>query len=367
MPAEVLSRRALNRALLGRQGLLRREPVGALEMAEQLVGLQAQEPEHPYIGLWARIEGFRPAQLATYLTGRAVVRAALMRATIHLVSARDCLRLQPRTMDVLGRAFGSQFKRDVGAIDRDELVELVREELRRGPRTRAELAAVLGERWPQADRSVLGLAATYWNPLVQVPPRGVWGEKGAARWSLTEDWLERPGEEAISVPDLVRRYLAAFGPASVADMRTWSGLTGLRAAFGEIRDELRTFSDESGRELFDISDGALPDADTPAPVRLLPHYDNVSLAHEDRSRILETATWYGPHGRGGGFVGPILVDGFYRAFWALEAHGEAAAIKVVDYEARPADPPDARDEIVREGERLLAMLAPAAEARVRFA
>lgn len=367
MAAEVLTRRALNRALLARQRLLGRSDGGAVDVIERLVGLQAQEPEHPYVGLWARIEGFRPDHLAGLIESRSAVRAILMRGTIHLVSAGDCLRIQPRTMDVLDRGFGSQFKRQVADVDRGEFVELCRAALEGGARTRAELAAVANARWPGIDRSPLGLAATYWIPLVQVPPRGLWGRKGGASWALTEEWLSRPHEEPIPVADLVRRYLAAFGPASVADMRTWSGLTGLRAAFDEIRDELRTFRDESGRELFDVADGALPDPATPAPVRFLPHYDNVSLSHDDRSRILETPKWYGPNERGGAFVGPVLVDGFYRAFWALRGEGEEARIEVLEHEFRRDDPPGAREEIVAEGERLLSMLAPEGRGSVRFA
>lgn len=366
MTPQVLTRRALNRALLERQGLLRRSRAKPIEIVEQLVGLQAQEPENPYVGLWARIEGFRPADLATVIEQREAVRAILMRGTIHLVSDRDCLRIQPRTMDVLDRGFGSRFKRQIAEADRDELVAVARFELAEGARTRAEMATALADRWSQVDRTALGLAATYWIPLVQVPPRGVWGMKGGARWALTEEWLGRPLEKPISVPALVRRYLAAFGPASVADMRTWSGLTCLRAAFDEIREELRTFRDESGRELFDVGDGALPDPDTPAPVRFLPVFDNVSLSHADRSRILETATPFGQFERGGSFVGAILVDGFYRAFWALEGEGEQAQIRVVDYEPRRDDRPGTRDEIAAEGEGLLAMIVPEAAPAVRF-
>ena len=327
--------------------------------------MQAQEPENPYVGLWSRIEGFRPEHLATPIESREAVRAILMRGTIHLVTDRDCLRIQPRTMDVLDRGFGSRFKRQIAEPDRGELVATARSALAEGARTRAELATALAERWPEVDRTALGLAATYWIPLVQVPPRGVWGKRGGARWALTETWLGRAHDEPLPVSELVRRYLGAFGPASVADMRTWSGLTGLRAAFDEIREELRTFQDESGRELFDLAAGALPDPETPAPVRFLPVYDNVSLSHADRSRILETATPFGPFARGGAFVGAVLVDGFYRAFWALEGEGEAAAIRVA-YEPRRGDPPGTHEEIVAEGERLLAMIAPEARPSVRF-
>jgi Winged helix DNA-binding domain len=313
-----LSRRELNRALLARQGLLERTAGTALETIERLVGLQAQEPPNPYVALWARLEGFRPEELSELIESRGAIRAQLMRATIHLVSARDALALHPIALPVLARAFRGSWTRRAAGVDVAEVVAAGRELLSDGPLTRAELAAALAPRWPDADAGALAQAVTYHTALVQVPPRGLWKRSGAARWERTEAWLGAELDGAASVDAIVLRYLAAFGPASTADVRTWSGFTGLRAVLERLRPQLVTFSDAGGRELFDVPGAPLPDPATPAPVRFLPEYDNVLLAHADRSRMLlglgPGQPW--PSGR---WIGTLLVDGFYRAYWKIEA------------------------------------------------
>jgi hypothetical protein len=276
-----------------------------------------------------------------------------MRATIHLVSADDALKLHPLTAPVLARAFTSPFAKALGGADVGAIVAAGRELLAAAPRTRAELASLLGPRWPEADPAALAHAVTFHTALVQVPPRGLWGQGGQARWALTEAWLERSLDGAAALDAVVLRYLAAFGPATVADVRTWSGLTGLRDVLERLRPRLRTFRDERARELFDVPGAPLPDPATPAPPRFLPEYDNVLLSHADRTRIL-ARPWPGP-----GF--PLLVDGFYRATWTLDD-----GTLTISFDRRPDD--GVLAEIAAEGERLLAFLAPDARARrVRFA
>jgi Winged helix DNA-binding domain len=282
----ILSQRALNRALLARQGLLERSAAAPLEMIERLVGMQAQVPSNPYVALWARIEGFRPEQLSELIAARAAVRAQLMRSTIHLVSARDARALHPLALPVLGRTFRSQHLRQLAGADLDEVVGAGRELLAAGPLTRAELAAALAPRWPDADAAALAHAITFHTALVQVTPRGLWGKSGAPRWERTEAWLGSELDGGAPVEDVVLRYLAAFGPATSADVRTWSGFTGLRDVLERLRPRLVTLRDERGRELFDVPGAPLPDAATPAPPRFLPEYDNVLLSHADRSRVL---------------------------------------------------------------------------------
>ena len=367
MGAEALSRRALNRALLERQGLLRRmrEPVKAT--IERLAGMQAQEPPDPYVGLWARLEEFDPAELSDLIASRAVVRASMMRATIHIATASDYLeRIQGLTGDVLMRTYMSQFRRHLdGDRHLAEIAAATRELLLEEPRTRAELAQTLVDRWPEVERQVLGWAATSALAVVQVPPRGLWGQSGQPRFALADEWLGATPRPSPSKRDLALRYLAAFGPASSADIRTWSGITGLREVFEELRPDLRTFRDEEGRELLDVPDGPLPDPLTPAPVRFLPQYDNVSLSHANRERIVGDRSWNGPY-PGGSPRGGILVDGFYRGFWGLEGVGVPSLV-IAGFERSKGDPAGTREEIVAEGEELLRMLAPEAKPSVRFA
>ena len=189
----VLGRRALNRALLARQGLLARWDVDPIEAMERLVGLQAQAPNPPYVGLWTRLEGFRPAELGRLLTEREVVRAPLMRATIHLVSARDCLRLRPVVQPVLERTFAaSAVRRELLGADLAAILDAARTLLAERPRTAADLGGLLGERWPTYDARALGQAVSFLVPLVQVPPRGVWGASGPAAWTTVEHGSAAP-------------------------------------------------------------------------------------------------------------------------------------------------------------------------------
>ena len=318
MPSETLGTRALNRALLERQMLLRRRALPVAGALERLVGLQAQVPNAPYVGLWSRLERFRPAELGELLVERRAARLVLMRATMHLVTARDALALRPVVADILARRFaGTHFARALEGLDLDEVVAAGRAELEREPRTAAELGRALAERWPDRDPPSLAAAAQYLTPLVQLPPRGVWGRSGRAVLTPAEAWLGRRQARTRRPDETIVRYLGAFGPATVADIRQWSGLTGLREAVERLRPRLRTFRDEQGRELLDVHDGPLPDPRTPAPPRFLPDFDNVLLAHADRARIIP------PEHRGeilAQLATPsrvVLVDGFVRARWSV--------------------------------------------------
>jgi hypothetical protein len=361
---ETLSDRALNRALLERQGLLERTRAPALDMLERLVGLQAQVPENPYVALWSRLEGFEPAELSALIAERRAVRAQLMRATIHLVSARDARLLQPLTRGVLAQVFKNAWLARLKGVPPDPVLAAGLELLAERPRTRAELGAALAERWPGADPQALAHAVTFRAALVQVPPRGLWGAKGKPTWALTEGWLATPVEREPDLGAVVLRYLAAFGPARVADIRTWSGVTGLREVVERLRPRLRTYEDERGRELLDVRDGPLPDPETPAPPRFLPEYDNVALSHADRSRLF---AGLGPDGfapHGGGWV---LVDGFHRAHWHVARGRDAATLTIDRFAPRDGDPRETEEAIVAEGRGLLGFIAPAATThRVQF-
>jgi Winged helix DNA-binding domain len=356
----MLGRRALNRALLERQLLLRRTRRPAAEVVEHLVGLQAQEPRDPYVALWTRLEDFDPDELGSLVAGRQVVRSPLMRATIHLVAADDALSLSPLVRPVLERNFwtGSPFGRQVKGVDVEAVLAAGRALLDEQPRTNAQLRAFLAERWPTYDATSLAYAVHHLVPVVQVPPRGVWGQKGLPTWAATESWLGRPLDPAPSIDQVVLRYLAAFGPAGTMDVQAWSGLTRLREVTDRLRPRLRTFRSEAGRELFDLPDAPRPDPDTPAPVRFLPQYDNVLLSHADRGHLSAGAAARWPtddlH------WSPLLVDGFVAGAWRLVRDRKAATLTV-----RPLAPVSGQDQaaLTGEGERLLAVLAPDAEIR----
>jgi hypothetical protein len=363
----ILSRRALNRALLERQMLLRRSKMSAKDAIEHLVGMQAQEPIDPYIGLWTRLDDFRPDDLVELISDRRAVRMGLMRGTVHLVTARDALAVRPVVQQVYERIFLSA-RGDVGAatftsrlagVDMKALVAAGRGLVDESPRTAAELRPLLKKRWPRRDADALAAAVHFLVPLVQVPPRGLWGQSGQARHATLEAWLGKDLRGDGSPDKLVVRYLRAFGPATVADARNWSRLTGLREVFERMRHQLRTFRDESGRELFDVPDGALPDADTPAPPRFLPQYDNVFLGHEDRSRIVRDDFRKSPWIEGN--FGTVLVDGFIAAIWKITRKEGEALLRIES--VAPLGRRD-MDAVAAEGERLLAFTDPDASRAV---
>ncbi|MEV1076923.1 winged helix DNA-binding domain-containing protein [Streptomyces sp. NPDC050211] len=313
--APVLGIRALNRATLDRQLLLRRSPLTALAAVEHLVGLQAQEVKAPYYALAARLDGFRPEELSGLLERREVVRIVTMRSTIHLHTADDSLTLRPLVQPARDREI-NYFRKGLVGVDLDRLAVLARELVEDGPRTMKQLREALSVEWPDADPQSLAVAARCKLPLVQVTPRGMWGRSTQVSLTSVEHWLGRPTEPAASADATVLRYLAAFGPASVKDMQTWCGLTRMRPAFERLRPQLATFRDDNGVELFDLPDAPRPDPDTPAPPRFLPEFDNLLLSHADRTRVVP------PPNRGRTWqvntvYCPFLVDGFLAGVWRI--------------------------------------------------
>ncbi len=356
----ILSTRALNRATLARQWLLERQDRTAVEAIEQLAGLQAQSPLAPYVGLWSRVAGFRTDDLASLLTGREVVRGSMMRATIHLMSARDFLALRPVVHPCLEReiyanpAYGGP---RVAGLDMAAVLEAGRALIEESPRTAVQLRAALGPLWPDREPAVLAHAVRCLLPTVQVPPRGVWGKGGNPCMTTGTSWLGRPLEPAT--PDtLVLRYLAAFGPASVTDLQTWSGLTRLSEVVDRVRPSLRVYTDANGRELFDLADLELPSPDVPAPTRFLPELDNLLLSHADRTRVISAEAQGAWKARLNERLlwGAVLYDGFAAAAWRIERQGKRSA----RLEVRPLSrlTKKASASIIAEGNRLLAFAVP---------
>ncbi|MCD9873249.1 winged helix DNA-binding domain-containing protein [Streptomyces guryensis] len=421
--ATVLGARALNRATLERQLLLRRSPLSVKSAVGHLLGLQAQNVKPPYYALAARLDGFTPEALSRLMADREVVRIVTMRSTIHTHTAADALTLRPLVQPARDREL-TNFRKGLEGVDLDRLAALARDLVEAEPRTMKQLREALQTEWPDADAQSLGIAARCKLPLVQVTPRGLWGRSGQVALTTAEHWLGRgsatrsappaaaapgaasptatapgtasatapaqgaassavtvsaadssavtapaspvtapasytpPVEAAPSSDATVLRYLAAFGPASVKDMQTWAGLTRLRDAFERLRPQLVTFRDENGVELFDLPEAPRPDADTPAPPRFLPEFDNLLLSHADRTRVVP------PEHRGRSWVGnqahcTVLVDGFLAGVWKL-AEG---ALVIEPFgrltKARRAD-------VVDEGMRMLDTMHPGSAYDIRF-
>ncbi|MER6196350.1 winged helix DNA-binding domain-containing protein [Streptomyces sp. NPDC001586] len=341
----VLGTRALNRATLARQLLLSRAEMSAEDAVTHLLGLQAQNVKPPYFQLHARLAGFRAAELAGLMESREVVRMVTMRSTIHTHTAHDALTLRPLVQPARDREV-TYFRKGLVGVDLDRLAERARAFVDSAPRTMAEIREELLREWPEADPQSLSVAARCRLPLVQVTPRGVWGSSGQVRLTTAENWLGRPAGAPQPVDDVVLRYLAAFGPASVKDMQIWAGLTRLREAFERLRPDLAVFRDENGVELFDLPDAPRPDPDTPAPPRFLPEFDNLLLSHADRTRVVAPAlkgrTWTGNQAHC-----TLLVDGFVAGLWKLE--GAVLTVELFDRASK-----EQKEEIVAEGERVIA-------------
>jgi hypothetical protein len=344
-PPATLTTRALNRATLARQHLLERSASDPVELVEQLVGLQAQNPLDPYVALWSRVVAFDPQVVADAIQERRLVRMVVMRGTIHLVTATDAAELRPLVQPVLDAELRRH--RDhaphLDGVDIGPVLDFAATRLATEPATTNDLRAALRDEFPAVDASAAAYACRCLLPLVQVPPRGLWGRSGAVRLTTLDAWVGQRRPPGAAIDDMVLRYIRAFGPSTVADISTWSGLPGMREVVERIRPALIAFRDERGREVVDLEDAPRPDPDEPAPVRFLPEYDNVLLAHQDRTRFGP-----GPHG----FhlhKGTVLVDGEVRSLWH---HDKGGDLVVEADRLRRAD----RDDVDREATGLASLL-----------
>jgi Winged helix DNA-binding domain len=376
MAARVLSQRAVNRALLARQMLLGRTPLPGtgpgrsaqvMRTIEHLVGLQAQAPFPPYYGLHSRLDGFRPDDLAAMITDRSVVRIALMRGTIHLVSARDCLPLRRLVQPVIERGLRSAYGKQLAGVDPAELAAAGRSLVEAEPMTFSQLGHALAARWPAHPPAALAQGVRAFVPLVQVPPRAVWGRAGQSLHASAEHWLGHghaagPPSPRAGSAQLVTRYLGAFGPATVRDVQAWSGLTGLKAMLDELRPSLVTFRDEQGAELFDLPGAPRPGEDAPAPATLVAEFDNLVLSHAERSRVISAEATRRLYTINGVIPGSVLIDGFVAGMWRLARSRGRATVTIELF-----GPARERDALAAEAERVLAFAAPGVTHDVRFA
>lgn len=349
-----VSQRQLGRTLLARQQLLQRTTAPPLDVVQHLVGLQAQVPRDPYLALWSRVEGFTVEQLEELVLDRSVARIVTLRGTVHLMTAEDIIGTRSLFQPLLDQEMArhSQHKDDLAGVDLAPVTRFA-EKLLRQPHSTRQLRAALAQEFPELDSAALALACRNTVPLVQVPPRGLWSNSSQVTYVTAAEWLGRPVDPRPSLEAALMRYLAAFGPATPADMTAWSRLTGMREVAEGMRPQLRTWVDEDGRELFDVPDGEIVDEDVPAPVRFLPEYDNVLLSHADRRRVI-------PEPRPELFdidtmgVGSVLVDGTLQASWHLTRPKEGPA--VVTIRVRNGLPKRQRSQLLAEAERARTLL-----------
>ena len=351
---QTLTRMQLNRATLARQMLLKRETVSAVDAVRRLCGMQAQEPKHPFIGLWTRVEGFRREQLFSALHEREIVRATLMRATLHLMSAADYAALRTALQPALDGAMSAIGSRSQG-LDLEQVLPAARKLFARRPHRFDELRAALSASFPEVNERALGYATRIKLPLVMVPSEDRWAFPPSAQFALAQQWLDEPLSDERSPERLLEGYLAGFGPASAADFATWSGMPGAKRTLEDMRERLAVFHDESGRELFDLPDAPRPAARAPAPARYLPEFDNLMLAHADRTRVLADEHRSVVVTKNLRVRATILCNGFVAGTWTIKRTKTKAALEVSPFAELSQR---TIKQLTSEGESLLAFAEP---------
>lgn len=359
MTRGILSRRDLNRALLARQLLLERQSLPVMDAVTQLVALQSQIPNPPYIGLWTRLTDFQRDNLTRLMDERQIIRAAFLRSTLHLVTRDDHQRFQAVLQPALEKGYRSFHARKAKGLDIDNLVEHARPFLEDDSRSMGDLRGHLLEIEPDIDGDALAYAIRTYLPLVQVPPSGQWGTGSKATYTTAESWFG--AAQPADLRALFERYLAAFGPASVMDFQTWTGITKLKDTVEAWRDDFVLYEDENGKELFDLPDALRPAPDTPAPVRFIPEYDNLLVAHADRTRVIADDDRGYVFLSAARVLGTVLVDGFVAATWKVAVRKKRATLDVSLF--RDVSPDD-RAQIEREAEALVRWIADEADEHI---
>jgi hypothetical protein len=355
MKDHILSRRALNRALLARQMLLAREEISALGAVHRLVGLQAQQANPPFIGLWTRLARFERAELARLIHDREVIRAPLMRATLHLMTAADYLALRGALQPALSAGMRSVLRDRTKTFDIAAITAAASRYFGEQPRTFAELRAALMDVFPSGDERAMGYAARMHLPLVVVPDDSEWAFRSDANFALAESWLGKSPEVDDRPHALVMRYLAAFGPATAADVQAWSALAGIREVLEELRPRLVPFRDDRKRELFDLPEAPRPPEDAPAPARFLPGFDNLILSHADRTRIMADEHRPLVTTKNLLVLPTFLVDGFVAGTWKCSLVKKEARLTVLPFEPLSKV---AKAELALEADKLVRFIEP---------
>lgn len=328
MTSTKLSNRQLNRATLARQMLLQRSDRTPAEAVEFLLGLQSQQTHDPYIGLWTRLRDFTPEMLTQLIVDKTLLRATTMRGTLHLHTVEDMVGIRALVEPFLKSVWTSGFRKRFGDNDKAKVLKAAVKLIDKAPSTAGALGKALKEQFPTADPLSMTTLLQSHETLIQIPPTRIWGSGHAPILTRIEKWLPSVPKPTVTSENLVRRYLAAYGPASIADMQTWCRLTKLSTEFKAIESELVTFESEDGRVLYDLPDAPRPDADTPAPVRFLPLYDNVYLGYDNRRRILSEGTADRVN-MFQDFKPAVLIDGEMNAGWVID-NKKGAAVLVIE-------------------------------------
>jgi hypothetical protein len=364
MVDRILSLRELNRATLARQMLLERETLSVHACIERLVGLQAQLSLPPYVGLWTRLRDFRRDDLARLIENGDVIKATFIRGTLHLCTAEDYLRFRAGLQPMLSQGWSAIVKSRNADFEMDSLLAAARRYIGEKPRTFAEISDMLAELMPGHDVGAMRYAVRTHIPLVQVPITSGWSYPNKPEFTLAETWIGRPIAPENHLRDLIFRYLAAFGPASVTDIQTWSGQSKLKDTIEKLKPGLQRYRDEKRRELFDLPNLSLPAGDGPAPVRFLPEYDNLLLSHSDRRRVIADEHRSKVFLPGLRVRATILVDGFVRGAWKIEKTKNAATLVIEPFDKLTRHD---RTALIEEAERLVRFVeAKAKTFEVRF-
>jgi hypothetical protein len=356
MTAQKLTLNDLNRTLLARQLLTQRADISVLDAVERVVGLQSQIPNPPFIGLWTRIANFQKSDLTRLMDERQIVRCALFRSTLHLITQADHHRFHKVIEPALIKGLRSFHGRNIEGLDIPPLIEAIIPFLDEAPRSMGEIGKFLQKIEPNREPEVLNYVIRTYLPLVQIPPAGTWGVGSKASYVTAKSWLGT-GQSA-DVGALFLRYLAGYGPASVSDFQTWTGMTKLSEAVEALKPRLRVFVDDRGKELYDLPDMPYPAPEMPLPVRFIPEYDNLLIAHADRTRILPEEHRKKVLLTAGRVLSTILVDGFVAGVWKIEINKRQAKLVITPFVTLSIDQQGA---LIAEGERLTRFVADSAE------
>jgi hypothetical protein len=352
-----LSLRELNRTTLARQLLLERATLPAKQGVERLVGLQAQVARPPFVGLWTRLIGFTQKELAHAIEQKRIVKATFIRGTLHILTSEDYLTFRATLQPVLTNALEEVLKGRGATVDVQKMVDAARAFMHAEPRSFAEITALLTGLVPDGDPGGMRYAVRTHLPLIQVPIQKAWSYPGNPRFALAEDWLGQPIPTQEHLPDLVKRYLAAFGPATVNDMQTWSYLPNLQPVFDQLKPDLVQHTDNRGRTLFDLPNLSITTEDATTSVRFLPEFDNILMAHQDRSRIVPNAYRPKVYLPGLRVAATVLIDRFVAGVWTTERVKREATLRIEAFETLS---PRLREQVTEEGERLLRFVEPEA-------
>jgi hypothetical protein len=344
-----LTLRQLNRTYLHRQHLLAASKGTALDMVQHVVALQAQVASPPYFGLAARLHKFAPPDLMALRDKQTVVRTALLRSTLHWVTAADFAWMRPLLQPALEKAWQGFFGARKSGIEVGPLCVKAREILKRGPISLTDLSTELAKEFPHWNQPAMEYGVRTHLPLVQVSPAGSWKGGTAARYRLQPIAFDPDPKR------LVRRYLAAFGPASPRDIAAWAGYTAIGKTMEAMREELVEYRAESGTKLYDLPNLPIVDGRKAAPVRFVAEYDNLVLGHADRTRVLPDAVRKKVLLSAGRVMPTVLIDGFVGGTWKIERKGKQATLRIALF-AAPKAP--VRQQILKAAEKLVTFAEP---------